>query len=526
MKKYLYILGMAACILTACTNLDETTYSQLPKSEFFQSESQLMTYSARPYTLLQNWGVEQSMWTLVMQLSNEVAVPKSYNGSWSEPRYRELQTHKMQTNNKLIRTAWEFCFNVIAGCNDVIYEVEQSGEMNKSKEKIIAEMKVLRAYCYMMAMDCWGNIPYSVSKKQEGYPDVKGRDFFFGFIEKEIKDNIEKLDDKPTAVNYGRCTRDMAHFLLAKLYLNAKVWIGKEMWEEAAAECKTIMDSGNYKLTRTYKENFDVHNEGSSEAIFAIPYSTGITTSDRNAFYPFCLTLNSDCEKIWNASGTWNGSFIGQPDFMASYDPADTRKSDTWLFGQVYDLNGNKWRIAVGVNKKGEPVYRDYILEDINIAEDKFSYGLSRTDGARIIKWTYQSDGSLTSYSVGMENDFILFRYADVVLMYVEALMRQGKTGEAAAVQEFKDIRTRAGLEPMSAADLTYDNFLWERQHELVMEGWGRQDLIRFGKYLDKWWMKEAGQERELLLPIPEEMRGANPKLQQNPGYSSAADAE
>ena len=125
-----------------------------------------------------------------------------------------------------------------------------------------------------------------------------------------------------------------------------------------------------------------------------------------------------------------------------------------------------------------------------------------------------------------MENDFILFRYADVVLMYVEALMRQGKTGDAAAVQEFKDIRTRAGLEPMTAADLTFDNFLWERQHELVMEGWGRQDLIRFGKYLDKWWMKEAGQERELLLPIPEEMRGANPKLQQNPGYSSAADSE
>ena len=213
MKKYLYILGMAACILTACTNLEETTYSQLPKSEFFQSEAQLMTYSARPYTLLQNWGVEQSMWTLVMQLSNEVAVPKSYNGSWSEPRYRELQTHKMQTNNKLIRTAWEFCFNVIAGCNDVIYEVEQSGEMNQSKEKIIAEMKVLRAYCYMMAMDCWGNIPYSVDKKQEGYPDVKGRDFFFPFIENEIKENIDKLDPHATPVNYGRCNQDMAHFL-------------------------------------------------------------------------------------------------------------------------------------------------------------------------------------------------------------------------------------------------------------------------------------------------------------------------
>ena len=526
MKKYIYMLGIAACMSAACTNLEETIYSQLPKEEFFKSEAQLTTYSARPYTLLQNWGTEQSMWTLIMQLSNEVAVPKSYNGSWSEPRYREIQTHKMQTNNKLIRTAWEFCFNVIAGCNDVIYEVEKSGEMNAAKEKIVAEMKVLRAYCYLLAMDCWGNIPYSVDKKQEGYPDVKGRDFFFDFIEKEIKDNMGKLDAAPSASNYGRLTQDAAHFLLAKLYLNAKVWVGKEMWAEAAAQCKAIMDAGHFQLTKTYKENFEVHNENSTEAIFAIPYSTGITTSDRNAFYPFCLTINADCEKIWNVSGTWNGAFIGQPDFMATYDAADTRKKDSWLYGQVYDLNGNKWRISIGVNKKGEPVYRDYILEDINIDPSKFSYGLSRTDGARIIKWTYQNDGSLTSYQVSMENDFILFRYADVVLMYVEALVRQGLIGTAAGVQEFKDIRTRAGLSPITAANLTLDNLLIERQHELCMEGWSRQDLIRFGKYLDAWWCKEAGPERELLLPIPEEMRGANPKLQQNPGYSSASDVQ
>ena len=523
MKKYIYMLGIAVCTLAACTNLDETVYSQLPEEEFFNSEAQLFTYSSRPYTLLQNWGVEQSMWTLILQLSNEVAVPKSYNGSWSEPRYKEIQTHRMQTNNKLIRTAWEFCFNVIAGCNDVIYEVQNSGEMNENKEKIIAEMRVLRAYCYMMAMDCWGNIPYSVDKKQTGYPDVKGRDFFFPFIENEIKESIEKLDKAPTAVNYGRCTQDMAHFLLAKLYLNAKVWINQEMWDKAEAQCKLIMDSGHYSLTKTYKENFAVHNEGSSEIIFAIPYSTGVTTSDRNGFYPFVMTLNSDLEQVFNVSGTWNGSFIGQPDFMATYDPADTRKADTWLFGQVYDRNGNKWKYAKGKNKKGETVYGDYILEDVNIPEDKYSYGLSRTDGARIIKWTYQDDGSLTSYSVSQENDFILFRYSDVVLMYVEALLREGKA--AADIQEFKDIRTRAGLAPMTAADLTLDNLLLERQHELCMEGWARQDLIRFGKYLDKWWCKEADPERALLLPIPEEMRGANPKLGQNEGYSAAPDA-
>ena len=76
----------------------------------------------------------------------------------------------------------------------------------------------------------------------------------------------------------------------------------------------------------------------------------------------------------------------------------------------------------------------------------------------------------------------------------------------------------------MTEADLTLDGLFIERQHELALEGWARQDLIRFGKYLDKWWAKEAGEERELLLPIPEEMRGANPNLTQNPGYSSPSD--
>ena len=424
MKKLILALIVACCALSGCTNLEETVYSQLPKEEFFTSESQLKTYSARPYTLLQNWAVEQSMWTMVLQLGNEVAVPRSYNGSWTEPRYRELHTHRMQTNNKLIRTSWEFCFNLIAGCNDVIYEVENSGEMTDAKRKTIAEMKTLRAYSYMLAMDCWGNIPYSVSKTESGYPEVKGRDFFFPFIETEIKENMDYLDETPTPANYGRATRDMALFMLAKLYLNAEVWTGKPMWAEAEAVCKEIIESGHYSLTSTYKENFQVHNENSSEAIFAVPYSTGKTTSDKRAFYVWCLTLNADTEKLYNVAGTWNGSFIGQPDFMATYDSADKRKKDTFLFGKVFDKSGNPWRIAIGTDRSGNPVYGEYVLEDVDIDEGKYISGLARTDGARIIKWEYQDDGSLTGYDVSMENDFILMRYADVVLMYAEAMLR------------------------------------------------------------------------------------------------------
>jgi hypothetical protein len=162
-----------------------------------------------------------------------------------------------------------------------------------------------------------------------------------------------------------------------------------------------------------------------------------------------------------------------------------------------------------------------YSLIDTTIHEEHFGRGLDRMEGARIIKWPYQTDGVLKSYSVDMENDFILMRYADVVLMYVEALLRQNKVGDAANVPEFQQIRTRAGLEPIPASGLNLDSFFEERQKEMALEGWVHNDLVRFGKYLEAWWAKPAdSHEGHILLPIPEDKRSANPNLDpQNPGY-------
>lgn len=517
MKKIFNLIIGVVLATTACTNLDENLYSEMSKDEFLGSGENLALYISTPYTRLQEWGVEQGYWTLILQLSNEVACPKSWDGHWGESRYGELQTHEIPVSNKLVRTGWEFCFNGIAACNDALHEIEKAGIEGDAVKANIAEIKVLRAYYYFLAIDLWGGVPYSVDKKETGYPEVKDREFMFSFIESEIKENLEYLTATPSAESYGRVTRDMANFLLAKLYLNAEVYIGKAMWKEAGDVCKQIMDSGHYSLTSTFKENFQVHNESSTEAIFAIPYSNIYTP---NSFYIYVLTLNPDSEAILGTSGaTWNGTFMGQPDFMATYDANDTRKKDTWLYGDIYDSKGKRVQYQDGVDSNKNPIMVDYTLEDVNIPEANFGKGLERGQGARIQKWTYQNDGTLKDYSVSMENDFILMRYSDVVLMYVEALVRQNKVSEAAAVSEFQQIRERAGLEPMTAGELTLDNLLIERQHEMCLEGWTRNDLVRFGKYLNAWWAKPAGKEHMLLLPIPDEMRGSNPNLGQNPGY-------
>ncbi|MBP5488318.1 MAG: RagB/SusD family nutrient uptake outer membrane protein [Bacteroidales bacterium] len=527
MKKiFAIIFGAAAIFAASCTNLDEEIYSQVPKKEFLDDASHIALYTSRPYTYLQKWGVEQSMLTMIIQLSNETGIPYSWDAHWGEDRYTELQTHRIPTNCKLVRTSWDFCFDGIAACNDAIYVLENAPQTETSA-KNIAEIKTLRAYYYLMAVDCWGNVPFSVSREETSYPVQKDRAEMLTWLEGEIKSNMAPLDSVVSTRTYGRITREVSRFLLAKIYLNSEKWTGVKRYKECEDVCDSIMKGGNFTLATKYEQNFAIHNENGKEAIFAIPHSSVYTTE---AFYIYVMTFGDDLAAAYNIPGaSWQGTQICQPDFFDTYDPADLRRDLTWLHGQVYDYTGAKYAYKQK-NADGTITMVDYILNPSPIDADVFgknSKGLKRLDGARIIKWPYQTDGTLQSYKISMENDFYLMRYSDVVLMYVEALLRQDKAVQAASVPEFIQIRTRAGLAPIAAGDLTLDALYTERSHELALEGWARQDLIRFGKYTQAWWAKEAdptdgGYAYTELLPIPEERIGDNPNLKQNRGYVAA----
>ena len=505
MKKFLYmVLGVAA--LCACTNLDEQIYSKIAKENFFTTEDQFVKYSARAYSSLQHWGTEKSLWTFVIQNTNEVCVPVNPKGGWwDDGRYNEVQVHNISYSNRLLEMAWDYWTKGITACNDVLDMFDNVEEDFEAKDRVIAEMKVLRAYYYMCGIDNWGSVPFSISKKETGYPEKKDRAFMFDFIVKEINESIPYLQEVPTPEYYGRITQGAAYAILAKMYLNAEKWIGKAMWAEAENACKAIISKGHYSLAPNYRDNFALHNENCPEQIFAIPFSTVYTASDHNAFIIYMSTLPADlCRPMGINTDAWDG-LCGEPDFLASYDPADTRKADTWLYGQMYDKDGKALEIEPGV---------PYII-DPDMPESVFGKDARRTalQGARIGKWPYQSDGKLTGDDVSMENDFFLIRYADVVLMYVEALVRQDKAAQAANVADFQAIRTRAGLAPMTVGELTLENLYWERAHELAIEGWARQDMIRFDKFLEAWWAKPAKTESVLLLPIPKTAKAANPNL-------------
>ena len=508
---------MAALVMStaaSCVNLDEEVYSYISQDNFFTSEEQVAIYAGRAYTSLQNWGSEQSWLTMDMLLGDEACAPINPEGAWNDNgRYKELQEHRIPTASKLNLMTWDFIFDGIAACNDVIYALENSKFEFDGRARVLSEIRVLRAFFYYIAADGYDNVPFCINKLDTSYPKPQNRAYLFGWIENEILTNIENLADSRETNYYGRITKGVANTLLTKLYINAPVWGQPAQYDKAAAAAKAVITSGTYSLAANYKDNFIVHNETSPEAIFAIPYSTQYIESSDNAFCLFALTLSANlAKKKYSIGDGWYG-YVGQPDFIETYEEGDKRLTDTYLFGQMYDKEGREMSISIKGSKDPVP----YIIDPI-FPESDFVNGRSELEGAFLHKWEYQNDGLLTSYKISMENDIFIFRYADVILLYAEALLRDGKGLDALALDGLKQIRKRAGLEEISNWDL--DKLYIERGHEMALEGWRRQDMVRFGTYQNTWWAKkERTPDGKVLLPIPSEILNANPNLVQNEGY-------
>ena len=504
MKKSIFLNLFFATFLVAglisCTDLDEEVYSDIPMEEFFQSEKEVLQNAGRAYTKLQKFPEEFSIWTLMEMASDEMVAPGRDDGFvWDNGRWDEIHKHNVSSTNKINRLAWENVFEGISACNEIIYETESTDITFPEKDQIVCEIKVLRAYFYYLAMDNWGNIPFTIDFTEKNLPPQKDRQFVFDYIENEIFDNVEKLQDQPTPSNYGRVTQGMAYTLLAKLYLNAEEWIGVNRLEDCIEACNKVTGTGYYSIEPDYFANFKVLNEGSKENIFVIPMHS-VYTKDR--LYWYTLTLNDASRATFGFKGNMWDEFVLEPGFLDKYDSIDIRRN-SFLFGQQKDMSGNDIIID------GEPfIYTTTI--DNYMARKKW-------EGARCNKYEYQL--GLEYYVTDMENDFVLFRYADVLYTKLEALWRLGKAGEMISDPDLQMIRTRAGLQPYQPSDLTEEEFLNELGREFAWEGHRRQDQIRFGVWNTSWWNKPPSSPSDKLFPIPETALSSNFNLIQNPGY-------
>lgn len=501
MKNILFIHIISITILFfSCTNLDEKIYSSIPSDDFFKNEEEMIMNVGRAYTHLTTSLNHWNLWGTITITSDEGICPyRETNLWWDNGVWIDLHQHKFYPQHGNLNNCWSFIFDGITLCNQILFQIDNSNVDFPSKPNLKAEVKTIRAWLYLNAIDLYGNVPLSTDFKNKDLPKQVNRKDLFEFIESEIKTNIDLLDEVPTADNYGRVTQSMAYTMLAKLYLNSNEWIGKEMWQEASNACDKIISFNYFSLEKDYFSNFKVDNSNSKENIFVIPIDN-IYTPGAMIFHQ--MTLHTLSQQSFNiVDFCWDG-FCATEAHYNLYDNNDIRKK-SWLEGPQFDTNGTPLMLSPERQLNYRPAIKALYNEYDPALLD---------DGVRFAKYEYES-GLMN----GMNNDYVIYRFADILLMKSEALVRMGSKSEA--LQYINQVRERANTKPYTEQELTLEEILDERSRELAWEGHRRQDLIRFNKWNEPWFEKNSTDEHTKLFPIPYWAIDTNPNLKQNPGY-------
>lgn len=497
--------------LYSCTNLDEKVYDQLPVDEFGQNDAQVSALVAPVYRTLKNAWSHNTDYFGLGDLSSGMAVnPTRIGGDgWESGFFKDLAQHSWTSTLPYLNGIFSNTFESIGRCNKIINLLENSEADISNKEQIISEIRGVRAYWYYMLIDYFGNVPIVKDFNDTvSAPKTMPRSEVYKFVLSELNDIKNKVRSDVTSASYGKVTKGVVYTLLAKMYLNAEIWNpeGGPKWEECIAACDTVM-SLDYIIEPNWKANFAVHNEESREIIFPIIFSTADGGNVSQA-----MTLHYlDPEAMGMHIGAWN-MVCAMPSFVKSYDPEDKRKKWSFLIGPTLDPQTGDTLVTVQGHKLVHTVDID-----MKYGVDDDGWGqVDQEDGARINKWEFEK-----GLSGDAENDFAIFRLADVYLMKAEALVRSGKNNKE-ATDLVNTIRSRAFDDPSKLYDhVTLNEIYWEELHELAWENKSRQIMIRFGTYRDAipGWRKASTNDKWLLFPIPLEALDKNPNLKQNKGY-------
>jgi starch-binding outer membrane protein, SusD/RagB family len=548
MKKSIFkkmtMVGVGLLFFTqSCTDLDEELYSDLAADNFFKTDEEFVAALGAAYSSFAGLGNHFGLWTM-QELASDELVITTKGGDWYDGGVLiQMHEHKYTIDNPIVNSAWGWLYGGVNTCNRLIYQFETLAEEQPDKaenaEKYIAELRGLRAIWYYWLVDSFGNVPLVTDFTNTELPATTPRAQIYAFIESELTDIIDILPVDKNSSTYGRMTKWVALAVRAKLYLNAQVYTGTAQWQKAADDAKAIIDGGKFNLEPVYASNFSIDNGGSNENIFAYPYDKVFATGFN---WPM-MTLHYASQGIYNLTAQpWNG-YSAVEDFYNSYvDPAQNPgpQGPVWK-GLATDANNDRIPETMGTlderltNFVVGPQYKQdgtratdpgfegatSLAPDPDGAPLTFTPQINmiypngwRQGGARIGKYEYEIGGT-----PDMSNDFVVFRYADMLLVRAEALWRLN-AGSTEALTLVNQVRERAGVSPY--VSLTAANLLAERGREMFAEMNRRQDLIRFGRFNDAWWEKDASTSTYNLFPIPKAQRDTNNKLTQNPGYPGA----
>ena len=514
--------------LTGCS-LDENPRDQIPEEEAYTTAQAL--YQNTVATLYAYIGGQadgqglqgtcRGIYDLQTFGSDEAMLP-TRGGDWYDGGlWQHMYRHSWSAGHDLPKNAWIYLYKVIALCNRSLEQIQAHRHLLQDQQYSMyqAEVRALRAIYYWYLLDLFGPVPL-VTSSDVSMQEVRqsSRAEVWRFAVSELEDTRWSLwaqySQKPGDC-YGRVTFPVATFALAKLMLNAEVYSGTPQWLKTIEYCDDLEWIG-YQLESDYQDNFIIHNENSQENIWTIPMDRDLYTNQQQNLYRSYHYRHAAAYGFTGENGSCATKRVLQI-FGCDTPDEDPRFQFNYWAGQVYDLYED-----LVTDRMGNPlVYYPWEV-DIDLSGSPYV----ETAGARMKK--YEVDKNATKDGKLMDNDIVLFRYADALLMRAEAKFRLGGAsygsadGGTTAQQDFDAVRNRAGAPPRQ---LTLQTLLDERLLELCWEGWRRQDLIRFNQYeslfqgdaFDAKVDESDGHTR--LYPIPADVIALNHNLVQNPGY-------
>jgi len=386
-------------------------------------------------------------------------------------------------------------------------------------KKSRAEVRFLRAYNYWVMLDLFGKSTYITEADQIGtnLPKEISRTDLFNYIESELKAIDGDLAAAKT-IEYGRVDQSAEWALLARLYLNAQVYIGTAKYTEAITYASKVIGAG-YQLLSGYKKLFMADNDKeTAEIIWAINCDGLHTQAYGNTTF-FVHAPCGDDHNDYGVGGGWNG--YRATSALAALFPKDGAGNiDT-----TGDKRGTAFYTSVYKATASQSTIKD--VSDFSNGLHVKKYINIRSDGGPV------SDVTNTFSDV----DFPVFRLSEMYLIYAEAFLRGGTGADGpTALGYLNNIRYRAygdsygpgNVGQLTLGNLTLQTVLDERGRELFWEGHRRTDLIRYGlltsgTYLWPWKGGVASgtavDGKYNLFAIPATNRTANPNLTQNPGY-------
>ncbi len=537
--------GAALLSIGACTNLDETIYSQIASEKYeFTAEDAASMFSPVYSNLRSTYWSWNGLNDIQEECSDLWCTPFRIGVGWGD-LYITLHQHTYVNTLDHVWTEWYFPYNGITACNKLLDDEGVQGS-----ETAVAQLRGYRALYYYILFDLFRNIPLDTTYDHpDGWqPSQATPKETWDFIISELNAIKGKCGDKN---GFGQINNGTVNMILAKMYLNHEAWFrdgDTSYYGKAIDEVNEIIKSGIYSLAPKYSDNFKEDISGSPEIIFGVPFQFKYASGN----YYANKWMNNAGRATWQFNGWATGGSACLTQFLDTYDEEDGRLADTWITGQQYDYKGDPIITSDG------PLVYTRTLHSIN--------GCYQMEGARLVKYEILSGNYGTAY-----DDIPFFRYADALLIKAECLLRlggyKGESEQVAAdlvsqvrarnfsANPAKAIRTVAELKGGSCYkygyyentgvlggedvikqtteggdDIILGGLLDELAWEFVAEHHRRQDLIRFtmkngqNVYNGKsWFCKSANtdvNDHHLdIFPIGYDFLDGNPNLKQNPGY-------